>query len=82
MTMAPLAARRLAEMVALTERLVAVELALASQAVDLRGKRPLGKETGRAYALVRERIPFMGEGDPVPQDLEPVVELIRSGAFA
>ena len=82
MTMAPLAARRLAEMVALTERLVAIELVLASQAIDLRGKRPLGEATGRAYVLVRERIPFMGEGDPVPHDLEPVVELVRSGAFA
>ena len=82
MTMAPLAARRVAEMVSLTERLVAVGLVLASQAVDLRGQPRLGEATGRAYALVRECIPFMGEGDPVPDDLESVVELVRCGAIA
>jgi histidine ammonia-lyase len=82
MTMAPLAARRLAEMVALGERLVAVELVVGAQAVDLRGRRPLGAGTGRAYELLRERVPFSGEGEPIPQDLEAVVELVRSGAIA
>ena len=80
--MAPLAARRLAEMVSLTERLVAIELVLASQAIDLRGRPTLGEATGRAYQLVRERVSFMDVGDPVLQDLEPVVELVRSGAIA
>ena len=79
MTMAPLAARRVAEMVSLGERLVAIELVLAAQAVDLRGRPALGTGTGRAYMLVRRRIPFTAEGDPIPQDLEPVVELVRSG---
>ncbi len=79
MTMAPLAARRLAEMVALGERVVAIELVIAAQAVDLRGRRPLGAGSARAYELVRGLIPFSGEDEPVPQDLEPVVELIRSG---
>ena len=82
MTMAPLAARRLAEMVSLSERLVAIELVLASQAIDLRGRPALGEATGRAYRLVRERVSFMDVGDTVPQDLEPVVELVRSGAIA
>ena len=78
-TMAPLAARRLAELVALAERLVAIELLVAAQAIDLRGRPPLGTGTGRAYELVRERVPFTGEGEPPPPDLEPVVDLIRSG---
>jgi histidine ammonia-lyase len=81
MTMAPLSARRLAEMVGLGERLVAIELVLAAQAVDLREGPRLGAGTRRAYELVRERVAFMGEGESVPQDLEPVVELIRSGAI-
>jgi len=79
MTMAPLAARRLAEMVALGERVVAIELVVAAQAVDLRGSRPLGAGSGRAYERVRALVPFMDEGDPIPQDLEPVVELVRVG---
>jgi histidine ammonia-lyase len=81
-TMAPLAARRLAQMVELGERLVSIELVVAAQAVDLRDRRPLGAGTTRAYQLVRERVPFTGLGDAVPQDIEPVRELIRSGALA
>jgi histidine ammonia-lyase len=79
MTMAPLAARRLAEMVDLGERAVAIELVIACQAIDLREADPLGKGTRAAYERVREVIPFMGEGDPIPADLEPVRELLQSG---
>ena len=82
MTMAPLAAQRVAEMVGLGERLVAIELVLAAQAVDLREGARLGAGTRRAYDFVRGLIPFTGEGDPIPQDLEPVVELVRSGLGA
>jgi histidine ammonia-lyase len=78
-TMAPLAARRLSEMVELGERVTAIELVIAAQAVDLRQPAALGVGTRHAHELVRERIPFMGEGDPVPADLEPVRELIRAG---
>jgi histidine ammonia-lyase len=78
-TMAPLAARRLAEMVELGERIVAIGLVISCQAVDLREPESKGLGSGRAYELVREIVPFMGEGDPIPADLEPVRELIRSG---
>jgi histidine ammonia-lyase len=61
---------------------VAIELVIAAQAVDLRKPRALGAGTSRAYELVRGRIPFSGEGEPVAQDLEPVRELIRSGALS
>ena len=79
--MAPLAARRLAEMVDLGERLVAIELVIACQALDLRAPERKGSGSGRAYELVREIVPFMGEGDSLPADLDPVRELIRSGTF-
>jgi histidine ammonia-lyase len=81
MTMAPLAARRLAEMVGLGERLVAIELVVAARAVDIRGCQPLGSGTGVVHQLVRERIPATAEDDPVPADLEPLVKLVRSGAL-
>jgi histidine ammonia-lyase len=81
MTMAPLAARRLSEMVSLGERLVSIELVVAAQAVDLRGPPALGAGTRGAYELVRERVPFTESGDPLPQDLEPVRALIRTGAL-
>jgi histidine ammonia-lyase len=81
--MAPLAARRLAEMVELGERLVAIELVVAAQAVDLRGvARRLGKGTRRAYARVRGRVAFTGVGSPVPQDLEPIRAIVRAGSLS
>ncbi len=78
-TMAPLGARRLAEMVELGARVAAVELTIAAQAIDLRARPALGTGTARAYALVRERVPFTAAGETVPADLEPLVELVRSG---
>lgn len=79
MTMAPLAARRLAEMISLGEGIVAIELVVAAQAVDLRDPPRLGAGTQRVLELVRERVPFTSEGTTVPSDLEPVRELVRSG---
>ena len=56
MTMAPLAARRVAEMVALGDRIVALELAVAAQATELRGIR-LGRGTAQAVTAVRTAVP-------------------------
>jgi histidine ammonia-lyase len=80
-TMAPLGARRVAEMVGLGERVVAVELTIACQAIDLRGPRALGAGTRRAHERVRELVPFTDAGRALPPDLEPIVELIRSDAL-
>jgi histidine ammonia-lyase len=78
-TMAPLGARRLAEMIDLAERLVTIELLVAAQAVDLRGRPRLGAGTRRAFDRVRERAAFTGEREPIPDDLEPLREVVRSG---
>ena len=80
-TMAPLAARRLAEMVELGERFAAVGFTVVAQAIELRDPPAMGVGTKRAFGLVRECIPFMGEGDPLPADLDPLRDLIVSGAF-
>lgn len=77
MTMAPLAARRLGEMVSLGERVVAIELAVAAQAAELRGVSPLGQGTSRLVQRLRERLPFFRSAEDFPVDLEPVVELVR-----
>jgi len=79
-TMAPLAARRVAEMVGLGERIVAIELAAGAQATDLRGARR-GTGTEAAVAIVRRVVPFLGTGDSVP-DAEPLVGLVHEAAFA
>ncbi|MGH9302840.1 MAG: aromatic amino acid lyase [Acidimicrobiales bacterium] len=80
-TMAPLSARRLADMLDLTARVVAIELVVACQAVDLRQARPLGTGTTHAYLAVRELVPFTATDSAFPADLEPVVELVKSGGI-
>jgi len=81
-TMAPLGARRTADMVGLGERVAAVELFVAAQAVELRGRGPLGRGTGRLLELVRERVPFVGPGDALPDDLDALAALVHSGEAA
>ena len=83
-TMAPLSARRLADMVALCARVAAIELVVAAQAIDLRapdfnGQGSLGLGTGRAYRMVRELVPFTQADGTLPADLEPLVELVSRG---
>jgi histidine ammonia-lyase len=82
MTMAPLAARRLAEMVELGESIVAIELVVAAQAVDLRRPPRLGTGTAAAHTRVRELVPFLAEGQTILPALQPVRELIRTRALA
>jgi histidine ammonia-lyase len=81
-TMAPLSARRLADMTDLAARVVALELLVAAQAVDLRRLPRLGEGTGRALRLVRELAAFTGGGQAPPADLEPLVDAVRAGRFA
>jgi histidine ammonia-lyase len=78
-TMAPLAARRLAEQVALGERVAAIELTVAAQAAQLRGRR-LGRGTTTALARIRKVVPYLDADREVP-DVEPLVDVVRTGAF-
>ena len=79
MTMAPLALRRLAELVELGERVVVIEFVAAAA---VRRDGPLAPGRRDAHRPVRERIPFSGRGDPVPADLEPLCDAVRAGEFA
>jgi histidine ammonia-lyase len=81
-TMAPLSARRLADMTALCARVAAVELVVAAQAIDLRAlasQDALGEGTARAYRTVRDLVPFTQADGTLPADLEPLVELVARG---
>ncbi len=79
-TMAPLAARRLAEQVALGGSIAAIELAVGAQAAELRGVRH-GRGTAQAVALVRDRVPFLGMGRYVP-DVASLADAVRRGELA
>ena len=79
-TMAPLAARRLAEMVELGGTIVAIELAVGAQAVELRGHRA-GAGTRRAVAAVRQHVPSLGMADQVP-DVDGLAAAVRNGEIS
>ncbi|MGH9291454.1 MAG: HAL/PAL/TAL family ammonia-lyase [Acidimicrobiales bacterium] len=78
-SMAPLAVKRAYELVSVAHRAVAYELVIASQAVDLRGRRPLGRGTMLAFETVREHVPKLEEVTTWDADVEAVVETVASG---
>jgi histidine ammonia-lyase len=79
--MAPLSARRLADMVALCARVAAIELVVAAQAIDLRAPGELGRGTAGAYRMIRELVPFTQADGTLPADLEPLVDLVVRGGL-
>ena len=81
MTMAPLAAQRLAGMVRLGGRVVSAELIVGAQAVELRGSGPLGTGTGRALAAVRRHVPFHAGGPVQPPDVGVLSERLLAGSL-
>jgi histidine ammonia-lyase len=78
-SMAPLSVRKTSELMKLAHRMVAVELAVAAQAIDLRGHPRLGDGTAAAYALVRRHIPSLPEVKEWVPDLEALVVDVHSG---
>lgn len=81
MTLAPLSARRLSEMIDLAGRCAGIELVVSAQAIDARGQTPLGAGTAYAMKLLRERVPFAQDPEQFPRNLDPVTDLIRSGGL-
>jgi histidine ammonia-lyase len=81
-SMAPLAVRKTSELVSLGHQVVALELIIAAQAVDLRGARPLGAGTGRAYAAVRECVPPLRDETDWEPNAGRLVALIADGELS
>lgn len=78
-SMAGLAARRTAELANLCTSISATELLVAAQAVDCRGRKPLGKVTQQLHELVRSVVPFAAAGDRVPF-VEPLIACMKKNA--
>ncbi|HEY3729101.1 MAG TPA: aromatic amino acid ammonia-lyase [Solirubrobacteraceae bacterium] len=82
-SMAPLAVSTTSTMVSLLHRLVALELIIAAQGVDLRQcAEQLGGGTGRAYALVREFAGTMTDETEWNADVEGLADLVGGGQLA
>ncbi len=81
--MAPLAVSNTSALVSLAHRLVALELIIAAQAVDLRsGPDRLGAGTARAYAVVREFARTLSDETEWNADIEGLAELVGDGRLA
>ncbi len=76
-TLAPLAARRLDEMLELAAPLAAIQLVVAAQAVELRGSTPLGAETAELVTLAREHVPFLAADAAIVPDLAPLAAALQ-----
>jgi histidine ammonia-lyase len=77
--MASLAARRVDEMADLARRVVAIELVVAAQAINIQGQRSIGRGVARSVGSVRRLVPAATAAQPDPPGLEPLIDLIRSG---
>jgi histidine ammonia-lyase len=78
-SMAPLSVRKTSELISLVHRMVAHELVIAAQAVDLRGESPLGRGTQVAYEMVRECVPRLHDETTWEPDLDRLIALVADG---
>jgi histidine ammonia-lyase len=76
--MSSLAARRAAFAVDTAMQVVAIELLLAAQGLDVRGLHPAPALRG-AYGAIREQVPAMVQDRIVGPDIEAVCQLLRAG---
>ncbi len=85
-SMGATAVRQVAQIINHVETIVAIELLLAAQGVDFR-RQVLGKEarlgmgTAVAYALIREKVPFLAHDATLAPLIEQVRQLVAQGAI-
>jgi len=77
-SMGPAAARKASEILRNVQYILAIELLCAAQGIDLRRPKTLGRGTGKAYELLREKVPVLKEDRAIHEDIEQSAELIRS----
>ncbi|MDH6232211.1 histidine ammonia-lyase [Mesorhizobium soli] len=75
-SLAALSARRSAELYIIGKSAIAMELMVAAQAVELRGRLPLGGTTQLLLAFVRQAVPFAAAGQSAP-NVQPLLEHIE-----
>ncbi|MDI6839785.1 MAG: histidine ammonia-lyase [bacterium] len=83
-SMAPISAKDAREIIKNVEHIVAIELLVATQSIDLRVKlgglklQELGKGTLVAYQKIREKVPFLDEDREIYKDIQAVLELVKN----
>lgn len=80
-SMGMVAARQAARVADNVERMLAIELLCAAQALDLRGPERAGGGTRALHAALRQQAAPLDEDRPLGGDVDAVVRLIDGGAF-
>jgi histidine ammonia-lyase len=80
--MTPRVVEKTHEIVRRLARLVAIELVVAAQAVDLSDRLKLGRGTGRAFAFVRKHVAKLEEDRPTGPDFERLAVAILAGELS
>ncbi|MCI0734440.1 MAG: histidine ammonia-lyase [Methylococcaceae bacterium] len=78
-SMSPISARKLREVVKNTEYVIAIELLCAAQAMDLFTNLRPGEGTRAAYAVIRGAVPHLEEDRVLAKDIETLTGLVKSG---
>ena len=78
--MTPRVVEKTGEIVARLRSLVAIELMVAAQALDLRSAR-LGAPMRKAYDMVRTAVPMLREDRVIGPDIERIAALIDAGSL-
>jgi histidine ammonia-lyase len=76
---APLVYAKLTDQLAAFERLVALEMLVAAQAVDLRRPARLSASSAALHAAIRAAVPTLHEDRESGADVEKIVGLLRAG---
>jgi histidine ammonia-lyase len=76
-------AEKLGELVERVRYLIAIELLVAAQAVDLRELdiSQMGEGTRRTFAQLRKLVPMLDEDRPLGPDIDRIQNAIAAGVF-
>lgn len=80
-SMGTIGARKANEIVLNVRHVLAMELMCACQAIDLRGKKQLGKGTEAAYKLLRSVVPYYENDREIHPDMEVCEKLLIDGSL-
>ncbi len=79
-SMAMWAARKLCTVVANTEKIIAIELFAAAQAIDMQDERLRpGRGTEKVYGVIRKHVPVLDQDRVMYKDIEKVLALMNEG---
>lgn len=80
-SMGPSAGLKALQVAALARQILAIELLVAAQALDLRRTAPLPERLIPVHSRIRQEVPFLAEDRPLAPDLEKTKRMIENDDF-